>query len=289
MEDVDSPPPPSDAVLDGEEIAAAQMAHDAAMTYADYLDLDRLLDAQHPQTDAHDELLFIIQHQTMELWMKLALYELDGAAVLIGQGRLRESFKMLTRVARIFDQLTSAWDVLRTLTPQEYLAYRNELGNSSGFQSWQYRAIEFALGNKDVRMLAAHDRRPAVQQDLARRLTEPSLYDTVLGLLAERGFDVPDAVLRRNRSVPHAADAGVTAIWRQVYSHSDEHWDIYELAEKLVDLEDYTRQFRFQHLMTVSRIIGAKAGTGGTSGVDYLRRRLDIVLFPELWEVRTEL
>ncbi len=259
------------------------------MSYSDYLALDTILDAQHPRSDSHDEMLFIVQHQTSELWMKLALHELEAARNAIIAGDMRPSFKMLSRVARIFEQLNSSWDVLRTMTPSEYTRFRDALGQSSGFQSWQYRAIEYAVGNKNGAMLAPHAHDPVVVADLQTRLGTPSLYDEVLRLLARSGFDVDATVVDRDWTQPYAAHPSVHAAWTQVYRDPQTHWSTYELAEKLVDFEDYFRRWRFNHVTTVERIIGFKRGTGGTAGTAYLRRMLDTVLFPELWDIRTSL
>ena len=266
----------------------AQMSFRGRMSYGDYLRLDKVLDAQEPLSAAHDEMLFIIQHQTSELWMKLALHELRSAIACVRRGEVRPCFKMLTRVARIFEQLNSAWDVLRTMTPSEYTEFRDSLGQSSGFQSWQYRAIEYLAGNRNLAMLRPHEHRPEIVAELEAILAQPSIYDEAIALLARRGFDVggePRADLREKRS-PNPA---VTEAWRQVYADPQRHWPLYELAEKLVDFEDYFRRWRFNHVTTVERIIGFKRGTGGTGGVTYLRRMLDTELFPELWNVRTEL
>ncbi|MEM9009633.1 MAG: tryptophan 2,3-dioxygenase [Pseudomonadota bacterium] len=267
----------------------AEMAFDRRMSYGDYLHLEQMLTAQHPLSGAHDEMLFIIQHQTSELWMRLAIHELQAARTAIAEDRLRPAFKMLTRVARIFEQLNNAWDVLRTMTPSEYTEFRSDLGQSSGFQSHQYREIEFILGNRNPAMLRPHAHVPEVSAQLAEEMARPSLYDVALERLADQGFPVPAAVLERDRSKPHGPEEAVQAIWATVYGNPAEHWALYELAEKLVDLEDYFRRWRFNHVTTVERIIGFKRGTGGTSGVQYLRRMLDVVLFPDLWAVRTDL
>lgn len=272
---------------DDEERAAARTARASRMDYGDYLNLDDLVATVRPVTQEHDERLFMVQHLTMELWMGQVVHELDAAIARLDDDQLRESFKMLTRVARIFDQLNLGWNVLRTLTPREYLTFRDALGTSSGFQSWQYRAIEFLLGNKDEAMLAAHVARPAVQADLRRRLHGPDLYQVVVELLARRGLDVPTTVLQRDSTRPHEPNDRLQALWADVYRHPHEHWDLYELAEKLVDLEDAFRRWRFNHVTTVERIIGGKPGTGGTGGVSYLRKRLDVVLFADLWQVRS--
>lgn len=259
------------------------------MSYGDYLDLDRLLNAQHPLSDAHDELLFIVQHQTSELWLHLALHELRSARRLIAAEQVRPAFKLLSRVSRIFEQLNGAWDVLRTMTPSDYTEFRGRLGNSSGFQSYQYREIEFVLGNRDAAMLAPHAHRPDIVARLRAELTEPTLYDVALRLAAHAGLAIPTEVLDRDLGTPHVAHAAVVDAWREVYTDPGRWWSLYELGEKLVDLEDYFRRWRFNHVTTVERVIGAKPGTGGTGGVAYLRRKLDVVLFPELWEVRTVL
>jgi tryptophan 2,3-dioxygenase len=267
----------------------AQMAFDARMSYGDYLHLERVLGAQAPLSDAHDEMLFIIQHQTSELWMRLAIHELAAARRAIRADALAPAFKMLARVARIFEQLNSAWDVLRTMTPSEYTRFRNALGQSSGFQSFQYRLIEFMVGNRNPAMLRPHAHRAEVHAMLVAELAEPSLYDEALRLVARQGIAVPEAVLGRDVSRPYAADEGVMEAWAVVYRDPETHWPLYELAEKLVDFEDYFRRWRFNHVTTVERVIGFKRGTGGTGGVSYLKRMLEVELFPELWHVRTRL
>ena len=275
---------PYDPARDG-----AQMSFDGRMSYGDYLQIDRILGAQTCLTDAHDELLFIIQHQTSELWMRLALHELDAARRCLDQDRAAEAFKMLARVARIFEQLNSAWDVLRTMTPSDYSRFRDDLGQSSGFQSWQYRLIEFAVGNRNPAMLRPHTHRPDILARLQAELDRPSLYDAALAHVARLGLPVPLAILTRDQSQPWTADDAVRAMWETVYRDPARHWQAYELAEKLVDFEDYFRRWRFNHVTTVERVIGFKRGTGGTAGVSYLRRMLDVQLFPELWQVRTTL
>ncbi len=267
----------------------AQMAFDGRMSYGDYLGLEKILSAQHPLSDAHDEYLFIIQHQTSELWMKLALHEMAAAKAAIAADDLQPCFKMLTRVARIFEQLNNAWDVLRTMTPSEYTTFRDSLGQSSGFQSHQYRAIEYAVGNKNAAMLKPHAHVPEVHDYLSKLLNEPSIYDEVLKLLARRGFDVGADVLERDWSEPYGPHESVSDAWRAVYRDPESNWELYELAEKLIDFEDYFRRWRFNHVTTVERIMGFKRGTGGTSGVAYLQKMLSVVLFPELWDVRTTL
>ena len=275
---------PYDPATDG-----AQMSFDGRMSYGDYLSIDTILTAQHCRTDAHDEMLFIIQHQTSELWMRLALHEIDAARSMIAADRAREAFKMLARVSRIFEQLNSAWDVLRTMTPSDYSRFRDGLGQSSGFQSWQYRLIEYAVGNRNAAMLKPHAHRPDILAKLQAELARPSLYDAALAHVARLGLPVPQAVLARDVSQAWVADDGVRAMWEGVYRAPETHWQAYELAEKLVDFEDYFRRWRFNHVTTVERVIGFKRGTGGTSGVSYLRRMLEVQLFPELWQVRTTL
>jgi len=267
----------------------AEMSFQDRMSYSDYLHLERVLDAQEPLSTAHDEMLFIIQHQTSELWMKLAIHEIGSAMRMIRTDQLEPSFKMLTRVARIFEQLNSAWDVLRTMTPSEYTEFRGALGQSSGFQSWQYRAIEFLAGNRNLAMLRPHAHRPEVIAKLETILAEPSLYDEAILLLSRQGFDIGADAKRSTWREPRTENEEVLEAWRMVYGDPLRYWQLYELAEKLVDFEDYFRRWRFNHVTTVERIIGLKRGTGGTSGVSYLRKMLEVELFPELWKVRTRL
>ncbi len=267
----------------------AQMSFDGRMSYGDYLQIDRILSAQVPLTGAHDEMLFIIQHQTSELWMRLALHELDAARACLATDRPREAVKMLARISRIFEQLNSAWDVLRTMTPADYTTFRDGLGQSSGFQSWQYRQIEYAVGNRNLAMLRPHEHRPDLMARLEAELARPSLYDEALRLLARRGLPVPAEVLDRDLRAPWEAHPGVQAVWEVVYRDPQAYWEAYELAEKLVDFEDYFRRWRFNHVTTVERVIGFKRGTGGTSGISYLKRMLEVQLFPELWQLRTNL
>ena len=266
----------------------AQMSFDGRMSYGDYLSLDTLLNAQKTWTNTHDEMLFIIQHQTSELWMRLAIHELTAARSRLLEDKPHEAFKMLARVARIFEQLNSAWDVLRTMTPSDYTAFRDELGQSSGFQSHQYRQIEFMLGNRNKAMLRPHAHRPDILALLEEELNQPSLYDVALRSLAKR-FDLPAEVLNRDLSEAYTPHPAVEAAWSEVYRNTEAHWDLYELAEKLVDFEDYFRRWRFNHVTTVERVIGFKRGTGGTGGVSYLKRMLEVELFPELWHLRTSL
>jgi tryptophan 2,3-dioxygenase len=266
-----------------------QMDFRQRMSYGDYLKIDQILTAQQPLSPAHDEMLFIIQHQTSELWMKLALYEIGAARQAIAADKTAFATKILARVARIFEQLNSAWDVLRTMTPSEYTRFRGDLGQSSGFQSWQYRLIEYAVGNRNLAMLKPHEHRPDLIEKLEAELARPSLYDEVLRRLARLGLPVPGDVLDRDLRQPWQANDAVMAVWATVYRAPETHWEAYELAEKLVDFEDYFRRWRFNHVTTVERVIGFKRGTGGTAGVSYLRRMLEVELFPELWRVRTEL
>ena len=267
----------------------AQMEFDGRMSYGDYLGLGQVLSAQRPLSDAHDEHLFIIQHQTSELWMKLALHEMSAIRKEIAADNLQPCFKMLTRVARIFEQLNSAWDVLRTMTPSEYTTFRDALGESSGLQSHQYRAIEFMVGNKNPAMLKPHAHVTPVQNYLNELLNQSSIYDEVLRLLARRGFDIDAALLERDWAQTYQSNDSVRDAWHQIYRDPSAHWELYELAEKLIDFEDYFRRWRFNHVTTVERIMGFKRGTGGTSGVAYLQKMLSVILFPELWEVRTTL
>ncbi len=267
----------------------AQMAFDGRMSYGDYLKLDKVLKAQAPLSQAHDELLFIVQHQTSELWMKLALHEMTAAKKAISAGDLQPAFKMLARTARIFEQLNAAWDVLRTMTPSDYTTFREALGQSSGFQSYQYRAIEFLAGNKNAAMLQPHAHVPDVHAWLKRLQAETSLYDEAIALLSRSGFDIDVEILKRDPAEPYRPNESVRAAWVSIYRAPAKHWSLYELAEKLVDFEDYFRRWRFNHVTTVERVIGFKRGTGGTSGVSYLRRMLDVVLFPELWDLRADL
>ena len=259
------------------------------MSYSDYLRLDELLSAQHPRSPDHNEMLFIVQHQTSELWMKLMLHELRAAIDRVSRDDLPSAFKMLARVSKIMEQLVHAWDVLATMTPPEYSAIRPYLSNSSGFQSWQYRCIEFALGNKNAAMLKPHSHSAARLAEVEGAYRAPSLYDEALRLLARRGLAIPATHTDRDWSEPYAESDAVEQAWLQVYRDPRGHWDLYELGEELTDLEDAFRLWRFRHVTTVERVIGFKRGTGGTSGVGYLRKMLDVVLFPEIWKLRTDL
>jgi tryptophan 2,3-dioxygenase len=265
------------------------MSQRKEISYSGYLELDKILQAQQPLSSAHDEMLFIIQHQTSELWMKLAIHELSATCRLIAADDLQPAFKTLSRVSRILEQLNSAWDVLRTMTPSEYTEFRGSLGQSSGFQSWQYRMIEFLVGNKNAAMIHTHQDDKAVVERLEAAHRAPSIYDLTIRLLDRRGLAIDKAIIERDVSVSHIGDDSVVRAWLAVYQDPARFWELYELAEKLVDFEDYFRRWRFNHVTTVERIIGFKRGTGGTSGVSYLRKMLDVVLFPELWQVRTQL
>lgn len=267
----------------------AQLDFSRSMSYGDYLHLDQILSAQHPLSPAHDEMLFIVQHQTSELWMKLLLKELSSAIGDLREDRLPPAFKKLARANRIMEQLVHAWDVLATMTPPEYSAIRPFLGPSSGFQSFQYRCIEFALGNKNAAMLAPHAHHPERLALVQSFFEAPSLYDEALRLMARQGLPLPAHCLERDWTLPREASDDVEAAWLAIYRAPEAHWDLYQLAEKLVDLEDAFRLWRFRHVTTVERIIGFKRGTGGTGGVSYLRKMLDVVLFPELWKLRTDL
>ncbi|MGB7409155.1 MAG: tryptophan 2,3-dioxygenase family protein [Pontixanthobacter sp.] len=260
-----------------------------SVTYSEYLDLDRILTAQHPASEAHDEMLFIIVHQASELWLKLCLHELREARDHIATDTLRPAFKMLARVARAQSQLIASWDVLSTMTPHDYSLVRPHLGTSSGFQSAQYRLMEFMLGGRNPDMVTMHEAVPDVAEGLHAELDRASVYDEAIRLLHRRGFDMPDEVLNRDLTAPWEASPAVEAAWAEVYRHPNKYWDLYELAEKLVDLEYHFQRWRFGHLKTVERIIGFKRGTGGTAGVAYLESVLKLTFFPELLSVRTAL
>jgi tryptophan 2,3-dioxygenase len=282
----------SDMNQDTQKIVAeegAQLDFSRDMSYADYLHLDEVLNAQHPLSPDHNEMLFIVQHQTSELWMKLMLHELAAAVRCVAGDQLGSAFKMLARVSRIMEQLVHAWDVLATMTPPEYSAIRPYLSNSSGFQSWQYRCVEFMLGNKNAAMLKPHSHRPDILARVEAAWRAPSLYDESLRLLARRGFPVPASHVERDWTLPYAVSDEVEQVWLTVYRDPNKHWDLYQLGEELTDLEDAFRLWRFRHVTTVERVIGFKRGTGGTSGVGYLRKMLDVVLFPEIWKLRTDL
>ena len=266
-----------------------QLDFSQRMGYGDYLALDQILSAQKPLSPAHDEMLFIVQHQTSELWMKLMLHELQAAMAHLAQDQLAPAFKMLARVSKIMEQLVHAWDVLATMTPPEYSAMRPFLGQSSGFQSFQYRCIEFSLGNKNAAMLQPHAHSAERLASVHAAYAAPSLYDLALQLLARRGLVVPSSHLDRDWTQGYSASVDVEQAWLTVYRDPQAYWDLYQLGEELTDLEDAFRLWRFRHVTTVERVIGFKRGTGGTGGVSYLRKMLDVVLFPEIWSLRTAL
>jgi tryptophan 2,3-dioxygenase len=260
-----------------------------AMSYGDYLGLKDLLPCQRPLSGAHDETLFIVIHQSSELWIKLCLHEIAGAIRQIRADDLGPAFKMMARIARVQAQLIQSWEILSTMTPFDYASFRDSLGKSSGFQSFQYRMMEYRLGNKNAAMSRVFESDPVAAGQVRAALTEPSIYDESLALLARRGLSIPKNKLKRDFAQPYVADDRVTAAWRAVYRDAEKHWDLYELAEKLVDLEYRFHLWRFSHMKTVERIIGSKSGTGGTSGVNYLKKALDLTFYPELWAVRSEI
>ena len=283
---------PARGPAEGERVVQeekAQLDFDGRMSYGDYLHLDAILNAQQPLSPDHNEMLFIVQHQTSELWMKLMLHELHAAMACLRNDTLPDAFKMLARVSKIMEQLVHAWDVLATMTPPEYSAIRPYLAQSSGFQSWQYRCIEFSMGNKNAAMLQPHAHRPDLLAIVQAAFEAPSLYDECLRLLARRGLPVPDSHTQRDWRQPYAMSQAVEQAWLSVYRDPQAHWDLYQLGEELTDLEDAFRLWRFRHLTTVERVIGFKRGTGGTGGISYLRKMLDTVLFPEIWSLRTQL
>ncbi|WP_188207760.1 tryptophan 2,3-dioxygenase [Alkalibacillus aidingensis] len=259
------------------------------MTYGDYLDLDSILNSQNRLSDHHDEMLFIIIHQVSELWMKLTLHELRAAIEAIQEESYQPAFKMLARVSNIQNQIIQAWDVLATMTPSEYLGFRDQLGQASGFQSYQYRMVEFALGYKTDHVLKIYEKDPELKAELKEAYEAPGLYDVAIQALANEGFAIDEDVLNRDLTKTYEANKSVEEAWIQVYRHTDRYWDLYQLAEKLVDIEDWMQQWRFRHMKTVERIIGHKQGTGGSSGVGYLKKVLDHYFFPELWGIRTKL
>jgi len=259
------------------------------MSYGDYLCLDKILSAQEPLSVQHDEMLFIVIHQASELWLKLAGHELGSAITHVKEGNFGHAFKDISRVKQIIRQLTQSWDILSTLTPADYLKFRDDLGHSSGFQSYGYRKIEFILGNKNASLLQVHESNEAVHAELKDILEKPSLYDEVIAVLHNKGLTIDDEVLNRDVTQPYESNDSVVNAWLKVYQNPDEYFEYYELAEKLVDIEDTIQQWRFKHMSTVMRIIGNKAGTGGSSGVSFLKKALDISFFPELYTVRTKL
>ena len=267
----------------------AQLDFSRDMSYGDYLQLDAILAAQKPLSPDHSEMLFIVQHQTSELWMKLIIHELSAAIAHVARDELAPAFKMLARVSRIMEQLVHAWDVLATMTPPEYSAIRPYLSSSSGFQSFQYRCIEFRLGNKNAAMLKPHSHHPERLAMVQAAYEAPSLYDEALRLLARRGLPVPASYVERDWTQPYQASKEVEQAWLQVYRNPQQNWDLYQLGEALADLEDAFRLWRFRHVTTEEGVLGVQRGTGGTGGVSYLRKMLDVVLFPEIWQLRTDL
>ena len=286
----------NDKPLPPEHVASVDLSDESvhwnlgdSLSYGDYLHLELLLDAQRPLTGEHSEMLFIIVHQVSELWMRLMRHELGKVVECVQRDDLDPSFKVLGRISRVQAQLQEVWEVLSTMTPADYAAFRNALGRSSGFQSQQYRMIEFLLGNKNAALIEVHRQQPREYAELARALAAPSLYDEVLRLLSRRGYGVPQQALVRDFSAPYVASKQVTGVWLGVYHNAEKDWDLYELAERLIDLDHRFQIWRFQHMKTVERIIGYKAGTGGTAGVAYLAKALRLRLFPELWEARTSM
>ncbi|RNF40328.1 tryptophan 2,3-dioxygenase [Planococcus salinus] len=258
-----------------------------SMTYGEYLHLDQLLTAQKGVSGHHDESLFIIIHQVSELWMKLILHELRSAIRHIDADDLQPAFKQMARVSKIQSQIIQAWDVLSTMTPAEYMEFRDDLGNASGFQSYQYRMIEFALGYKTKHVLAIYEKDESLHEELLEAFKQPGLYDAAIQKLARSGFAIDPAVLNRDVTAVYETNTSVRKAWEAVYRDVDQYWELYQLAEKLVDIEDWLQQWRFRHMKTVERVIGFKQGTGGSSGVHYLKKVLDQYFFPELWEIRT--
>lgn len=259
------------------------------MTYSEYLNLDQVLTAQNPMTDQHDEKLFIIIHQVSELWMKLIIHELNSAVEDIQQDDFRLAFKKLARVTNIQNQLITSWNVLATMTPSDYLNFRDSLGNASGFQSYQNRMIEYCLGYKTTHALKIYEKDPVIHNKLKAQLETPSIYDEVIRAVARQGFHIDNAVLERDITENYVPNGSVKEAFKQIYLNTEEYFELYEMLEKLVDVEDLYSQWRFRHMKTVERIIGFKKGTGGSSGVNYLKRVIDDYFFKELWELRTEL
>jgi len=285
------PSPASPEIAGRVDLSDEQVHWDlgTSQSYGDYLQLATLLSAQKPVSRHHDEMLFIVIHQASELWLKLCLHELNAAVACVRSDNLGPSFKMLARVSRIQTQLTQSWDVLSTMTPSDYSSFRDQLGRASGFQSHQYRLLEFVMGNKNPELIEVHRRDPAVYENLRQQLATPSLYDESLRLLSRRGYDIPADHLERDFTQPYVPSQQVAEAWLGVYRRPTEHWDLYELAEKLVDLDYKFQHWRFSHMKTVERIIGYKRGTGGTAGVAYLNKALELRAFPELWTVRTSM
>ncbi len=280
-----------DATASAVTETGAENAHQSfkdSFSYSSYLRIEQLLGAQAPITEAHDESLFITIHHVQEVWMSLIIKELMGAIAHMNEANFEPAMKMLARVSRAQEQMSGAWEVLKTMTPADYLEFRDAFGRASGFQSWQYRTIEFLLGNRQRYMVKPFAEQPEHHARLATLIESPSLYDVALQALCKRGLLAESALRTRFDEMPQP-NAEVLAAWVSVYRDTAKHWDMYYLAEKLVDVEDNFRRWRFNHVTTVERMIGHKIGSGGTTGVDYLRKVLDVVLFPELWQVRTEL
>ena len=288
---MNSKPPTCPFGGDASAVTGAENAHESfggGFSYSSYLKLEQLLGAQAPITQAHDESLFITIHHVQEVWMSLIIKELTGAIKNLTEGHFEPAMKMLARVSRAQEQMSNAWEVLKTMTPADYLEFRDAFGRASGFQSWQYRSIEFLLGNRQNYMLKPFAEQPEHHARLASLIESPSLYDVALQALCKRGLLAESALRVKYDEMPRP-NAEVLAAWVSVYRDTAKHWDMYYLAEKLVDVEDNFRRWRFNHVVTVERMIGHKIGSGGTTGVAYLRKVLDVVLFPELWQVRTEL
>ncbi|HSJ37794.1 MAG TPA: tryptophan 2,3-dioxygenase [Planococcus sp. (in: firmicutes)] len=283
-----------DKYNNGQNIAAASEKNiktdfKESMTYGEYLHLDQLLTAQDGVSGHHDETLFIVIHQVSELWMKLILHELRAAIRSIEADDLQPAFKQMARVSKIQSQIINGWDVLATMTPAEYMEFRDDLGDASGFQSYQYRMIEFALGYKTKHVLKIYEKDPALLEELTAAFNAPGLYDAAIQKLARSGFAIDKEVLERDITTVYEPNDSVREAWKAVYRDVDTHWELYQMAEKLVDIEDWLQQWRFRHMKTVERIIGFKQGTGGSSGVHYLKKVLDQYFFPELWDIRTEI
>ncbi len=276
-------------MMDKRNVSDENIHWDQDISYGGYLDLDKILSCQTLRSDAHDEMMFIIIHQASELWMKLCIHEIRQAMTEISCDNFGAAFKMLSRVSRIQGQLRQSWDVLSTMTPADYLSFRDSLGQSSGFQSFQYREIEYALGNKNKALVEVHRGKPERYERLQQVLQAPSFYDLCLMALARHGFDIPVSALNRDWAEPYQPCPEVEAAWAKIYGQTEKYWQFYELAEKLVDLEHEFQMWRFSHMKTVERIIGYRQGTGGTSGVAFLKKALELRFFPELWTVRTEL
>ncbi|WP_411843352.1 tryptophan 2,3-dioxygenase [Salinicoccus sp. HZC-1] len=275
-----------DRSLEGEEVKTDFIKD---MTYSEYLSLDQILTAQNPLTKEHDETLFIIIHQVSELWMKLVIHELNSAIEDIREDDFRMAFKKLARVTNIQNQLIASWSVLATMTPSDYLNFRDSLGNSSGFQSYQNRMIEYCLGYKTTHALKIYEKDPGIHKMLKTQLEHPSIYDEAIRAVARQGFHIDKEVLERKVTETYVPNASVKEAFKQIYLNTEEYFELYEMLEKLVDVEDLYSQWRFRHMKTVERIIGFKKGTGGSSGVNYLKRVIDDYFFKELWELRTEL